>query len=66
MRVQWDRSSDMDDQQRILIQNVTMMAAHWLARGNELFEAGHIELAEKAYEKSQIFHDRMNKLMGNG
>jgi hypothetical protein len=56
----------MDDQQRILIQNVTMMAAHWLARGNELFEAGHIELAEKAYEKSQIFHDRMNKLMGNG
>lgn len=38
----------------------------WLARGNELAEAGKMEQAERCYEKGQFWMDRSNKLRGCG
>ena len=43
-----------------------MKAAQWLHRGNIAAERGQHELAEKHYEKSQKWHDRMNEALGNG
>lgn len=36
----------------------------WLARANELAEAGKKKQAEKCYDKGQFWMDRSNKLRG--
>lgn len=48
------------------IQHATEMAAHWLALGNQASEQGDAELAERHYARAQVWHDRMNRLLGNG
>lgn len=42
------------------------MAGHWLALGNEASERGKQELAERHYARAQKWHDKMNRLLGNG
>lgn len=37
----------------------------WLAKANELAEAGKKKQAERCYEKVQFWLDRSNKLRGN-
>lgn len=37
----------------------------WLAKANELAEAGKKKQAEHCYEKGQFWLDRSNKLRGN-
>lgn len=37
----------------------------WLAKANELTEAGKKQQAERCYEKCQFWLDRSNKLRGN-
>lgn len=41
-------------------------AAYWLYLGNRAAERGEDEKAERHYEKSQTWHDRMNETLGNG
>lgn len=43
----------------------TAKAARWLHEANLAREAGKKELAEKLYAKSQYWHDKMNKALGN-
>lgn len=45
--------------------DATERAAGWLHKGNIASEKGKKSLAEKYYDKSQFWHDRMTKLMGN-
>jgi len=40
-------------------------AAYWLALGNLASERGDNKLAERHYARSQKWHDRMNKDLGN-
>ncbi len=40
-------------------------AAYWLHLGNLASERGNKELAERHYARSQKWHDRMNKNLGN-
>jgi len=40
-------------------------AAYWLALGNLATEISQKELAERHYARSQKWHDRMNKYLGN-
>jgi hypothetical protein len=40
-------------------------AAHWLYLGNKAAERGERDKAERHYERSQKWHDRMNQLLGN-
>ena len=40
-------------------------SAHWLAEGNLAAERGDLEAAERYYEKSQFWLDRLNTLEGN-
>ena len=42
------------------------MAGHWLALGNEASERGKHELAERHFARAQKWHDKMNRLLGNG
>lgn len=42
------------------------MAGYWLHLGNLASEKGKLETAERHYEKSQKWHDKMNELLGNG
>lgn len=44
----------------------TEKAAMWLHRGNLAAERGDHDLAERHYERSQKWHDRMNDLRGEG
>jgi hypothetical protein len=37
----------------------------WLAKANELAEAGKKEQAQRCYDKGQFWLDRSNKLRGN-
>jgi hypothetical protein len=37
----------------------------WLARANELAEAGKKQQAQRGYDKGQFWLDRSNKLRGN-
>lgn len=37
----------------------------WLARANQLAEAGKKKQAERCYDKGQFWLDRSNKLRGN-
>lgn len=46
------------------IQHATAMAAMWLNRANEAAERGEHEKAERHYERSQKWHDRMIELSG--
>lgn len=46
------------------IANAQAMAGMWLARGNEAAESGKRAKAEKCYEKSQHWLDRLNALEG--
>lgn len=48
------------------LQHATDMAAMWQYRGNRASERGDGELAERHYERSQKWRDRMNVLLGNG
>lgn len=48
------------------LQKAERMAAHWLYSGNRAAECGEHEKAEEHYERSQIWHDKMNRLLGNG
>lgn len=41
-------------------------AAYWLHLGNKAAERGEKSKAERHYERSQKWHDRMNKALGNG
>lgn len=41
-------------------------AATYLADANEAKERGDVERAESLYGKSQFWHDRMNRYLGNG
>jgi len=41
------------------------MAGYWLHLGNIATERGHAELAERHYDRSQKWHDKMNELLGN-
>ncbi len=41
-------------------------AARWLHEANLASEAGKKAKAEKLYAKSQFWHDKMNKALGNG
>jgi hypothetical protein len=40
-------------------------AAYWLHLGNLASERGNKELAERHYARSQKWHDRMNKDLGD-
>ena len=42
------------------------MAGHWLALGNQASERGKHELAERHYSRAQKWHDKMNRMLGNG
>ena len=42
------------------------MAALWLYRGNIASEKGDLEKAERHYERSQKWLDKLNRLLGNG
>jgi hypothetical protein len=42
------------------------MAGQWLYRGNRAAERGNAELAERHYARAQKWHDKMNRLLGNG
>lgn len=46
--------------------NFEVKAARWLYEANIAAEAGKQEKAEKLYAKSQYWHDKMNKALGNG
>jgi hypothetical protein len=46
-------------------QYATDMAAMWLHRANVASEKGQTEKAERLYEKSQKWHDKMNEYLGN-
>lgn len=48
------------------IQNASDMAGMWLYRGNRAAERGEYEKAERHYERSQKWVDKMNRLLGNG
>lgn len=37
----------------------------WLAKGNDLAEAGKKKQADRAYQKGQFWLDRSNRLRGN-
>lgn len=37
----------------------------WLAKANELADAGKKEQAQRCYDKGQFWLDRSNKLLGN-
>lgn len=39
--------------------------SNWLAKANDLSEAGKKKQAEECYEKGQFWLDRSNKLRGN-
>lgn len=41
-------------------------SGHWLHLGNLASERGDEALAERHYERSQKWMDRMNELLGNG
>lgn len=41
-------------------------AAYWLHLGNLASERGETAKAERHYERSQKWHDKMNQLLGNG
>lgn len=42
------------------------MAGHWLALENQASEQGKHGLAERHYARAQKWHDKMNRLLGNG
>ncbi len=44
----------------------TIKAARWLHLANLAAEAGKKEKAGKLYAKSQYWHDKMHKALGNG
>lgn len=48
------------------LQHATEMAELWQYRGNRAVERGDEELAERHYERSQKWRDKMNRLLGNG
>ena len=43
----------------------TEKAARWLHEANLAAEAGKKEKAERLYAKSQYWHDKMHKALGN-
>ena len=47
------------------VDRATQMAARWLHYGNKATERGDHELAERHYDRSQKWHDKMNGLLGN-
>jgi hypothetical protein len=47
------------------LQQAEQMAAYWLYLGNRAVETGRNELAERHFERSQKWHDKMNALLGN-
>ena len=51
--------------ERDQLRHATEMAGLWLYRGNVARERGQMELAERHYERSQKWHDKMNELLGN-
>jgi Tfp pilus assembly protein PilF len=51
---------------RAALIHAEQMAGHWLALGNEASERGKQELAERHYARAQKWHDKMNRLLGNG
>lgn len=57
----------MSKQQKPLAERIADADARgsaWLARGNELAEAGKKKQAERCYEKGEFWLDRSNKLRG--
>ena len=50
---------------RTLFLEAQHLAALWLHRGNKASERGDQDLAERHYNRSQKWHDRMNELLGN-
>jgi len=59
-------SNASDEIRRQALIQAEQMAGMWLARGNAAEERGDKEIAERHYERSQKWMDRMNKLLGNG
>lgn len=51
---------------RAALIHAEQMAGHWLALGNEASERAKQELAERHYARAQKWHDKMNRLLGNG
>ncbi len=47
------------------LQKAEQMAAKYLHLGNLASERGDKELAERHYERSQKYHDKMNHQLGN-
>ncbi len=47
------------------IQDAEERGNRYIADANEASEAGRTAQAEKLYEKSQFWLDRLNKLLGN-
>lgn len=47
------------------LQHATEMAEMWQYRGNVAAEKGKDDLAERHYERSQKWRDKMNHLLGN-
>lgn len=47
------------------LQTATERASDWQYKGNVALERGDRVAAEKAFEKSQYWRDRMNRLLGN-
>ena len=47
------------------IQHADILSSKWLADGNAAEERGQKEKAERCFEKSQYWLDRLNKLLGN-
>lgn len=61
-----DRLLKNENDLRRRILNAEVRAGKWLGDGNEYNDAGNKEMAEKCYQKAQFWHDRYNKLVGNG
>ena len=56
----------MNEAAKEKVSGYEIKAARWLHEGNLAAESGKQEKAEKLYAKSQFWHDKMNKALGNG